>query len=61
MNELKEKHPKPAKVYPGTLLEGPITPVPDYFFDSIDEQAILMAAKQTKGSGGPSGMDADQF
>ena len=61
MEELKKKHPEPAPVNPETLLHGPLHPVPNCFFDSIDEQSILKAAKDTKGAGGPSGMDANQY
>ena len=61
MDELRKKHPKPAITTFEPLLSGPTQPVPSYFFDCIDEQTILKAAKETKGSGGPSGIDAEQF
>ena len=61
MEELLKKHPEPAPITGEPLLHGPILPVPECFYDSIDEQTILKSAKYTKGSAGPSGMDADQF
>lgn len=61
MEQLKQKHPEPAPVEGSPLLYGPLLEIPDYFFDPIDEESILKAAKDTKGSGGPSGMDADQY
>ena len=61
MEELKDKHPCQAPILQDTLLNGPALPVPNYFFDTLDEQEILKAAKDTKGSGGPSSIDADQF
>ena len=61
MCQLEDKHPPPAPIIGDPLLRGPIDNVPDCFFDSIDEQLILKAAKDTKGAGGPSGLDADQY
>ena len=61
MEELLKKHPEPAPITGEPLLHGPLRPVPECFYDSIDEQTILKAAKYTKGSAGPSGMDADQY
>ena len=42
-------------------MRGPIEKIPDCYFDCIDEQDVLKAAKDIKGAGGPSGMDADQY
>ena len=61
MDELKEKHPQPEAARLDALLKGPIQDVPECLFDSIDEHAILKSAKETKGSGGPSAVDAEQF
>ena len=61
MRELKEKYPKPATIKGDPFLRGPIQRIPEWFFDGTDEQLIPKVAKVTKGSGGPSGMDADQF
>ena len=60
MTELKKKHPEPAPIQGDPLLRGPLQPIPECFFDSICEQTILKAAKDTKGSGGPSGLGTDQ-
>ena len=61
LQELREKHPKPAKVQPHTLLMGPIDEVSPALFDQIDEEMIFKAAMHTKGAGGPSNFDADQY
>ena len=61
MKELRKKHPEPADFSFDPILSGPTQPFPKYFFDCIDEQTILKAAKDTKGSGGPSGLDAEQL
>ena len=61
MNELLNKHPKPAPVEEGSLLFGPVNHVPRNYFDEVDEQSILKAAQLTKGAGGPSHLDADQY
>jgi hypothetical protein len=59
---LKEKHPPAETIQPESLLNGPlfenINPI---YFAGIDEQTILKAAMQTKGSCGPSHVDSDQF
>ena len=59
--ELNEKHPKAAPVSDNSLLYGPIDYIPKCIFDSIDEMLVLKAALNTKGSAGPSGMDAELF
>ena len=59
--ELKAKHPAPAPVFDGTLLNGPINYVSPAYFDEIDELVILKAARLTKGAGGPSHLDADHM
>ena len=61
MEELEIKHPSPAPITGDPLLRGPMEKIPAYLYDSIDEESILNAAKTTKGSGGPSGMNADYF
>ena len=61
INKLKELHPPPADIVPEALIEGPLKPVNPAFFNSIDEQEILKAASRTKGSAGPSMMDAKQW
>ena len=59
--ELQEKHPPPAGIKEGSLLYGPIDYVPPTMFDVIDESMIATAARLTKGSGGPSQLDSEQF
>ena len=61
INELKKKHSDPAPIQSDILLHGPLEQVPSNYFDSIDEGTIHRAAKLTKGAGGPSQLDADQF
>ena len=61
MEELHQKHPSPAPIKENTLLQGPVDLVPECFFEHIDEQTVLKAALDTKGSAGPSGMDAELY
>jgi len=61
MEELHQKHPSPAPIKENTLLQGPVDLVPECFFEHIDEQTFLKAALDTKGSAGPSGMDAELY
>ena len=61
INTLKEKHPQSEPLSEQGMLKGPIRSVPDYFFEPINEQEVLKAALKTKGSAGPSAMDADAF
>ena len=42
-------------------MQGPLTEVSPAYFYSIDENQIFKAANQTKGSGGPSQLDAKQW
>ena len=59
---LKEKHPPPSPIQPGSLLSGPMPDkVNPIYFAEIDEQEVLKATMQTKGSSGPSHFDSDQF
>ena len=59
--DLQEKHPKPALIKEGSLLQGPIDKAPASYWDAIDESMIATATRLTKGSGGPSQLDAGQF
>ena len=61
INKLKELHPEQADILPGTLIQGPIQPSSPAYFNNITEMEILRAASRTKGSGGPSLMDASQW
>ena len=61
MNELKLKHPEPAETKEECLLYGPINKTPNSYFDEIDEQMIAKATRLTKGSSGPSQLDAEQY
>ena len=58
---LQEKHPKPAPIKERSLLQGPINKVPASYWDAIDKSMIATATRLTKGSGGPSQLDAEQF
>jgi len=60
ITELKDKHPEPEPATDHNLLQGPTNEVPS-FFNPIDEQTVMKAALNTRGSAGPSGMDADLY
>ena len=60
INKLKDLHPTPLEILPNTLLQGPIEEIYPAIFHCINEQNILKAANQVKGSGGPSLPDAKQ-
>ena len=55
---LEQKHPDAEAIADNTLLNGHI---PIYVFDCINEENIIKAAMNTKGSAGPSGMDAERY
>ena len=61
LERLKEKHPEEADIADESLLYGPIDYIPPGVFDLIDEKMIFDAATKTKGSAGPSGMDAELY
>ena len=61
INKLKDLHPIPLEVLPNTLMQGPIEEISPAIFHCINEQNILKAANQVKGSGGPSLLDAKQW
>ena len=56
--QLKEEHPVPTEMEGECLLHGPVDLIPPGIFDLINEQRIFDSALKTKGSAGPSGMDA---
>lgn len=60
MTQLKENHPNPQAAKLGTLLFGPTDDeVPESVFTKINGEMIRQAALRTKGSGGPSSVDAN--
>ena len=59
MNELKRKHPEANGADPSVLIDGQMPFVNTVMFHNITESTILKSALRTKGSGGPSGIDAD--
>ncbi|CAB3982253.1 Hypothetical predicted protein [Paramuricea clavata] len=61
LESLKEKHPLAAEIEDESLLHGPIDHIPPNVFDLIGEEIIYNAAMKTKGSAGPSGMDAELY
>lgn len=61
MEQLQEKHPVPQEARLGSLLFGPKEDIPDCLYQQIDGEMIRGAAIRTKGSGGPSGVDATEF
>ena len=60
VNKLKDLHPTPTEIQPGTLLRGPILDIPLRYF-TITEEDVQKAANRVNGSGGPSQMDAKQW
>ena len=61
LEELKKKHPPAADIEEESLLYGPLDIIASGVFDLIDEQTIYNAAMKTRGSSGPSGMDAELY
>ena len=61
LKELEEKHPDSMPLQDESLLHGPIINLPEYCFDAIDERDIFTAALKTRGSAGPSGLDAESY
>ena len=58
---MKGKHPLPAEIEEECLLHGLVDFVPPGIFNLINEQRIFDSALKTKGSAGPSGMDAELY
>ena len=58
---LKEKHPEAADIAHESLFYGPVDYISPGFFDLIDEKTIFDATTKTKGSVGPSGIDAELY
>ena len=61
MTQLREKHPEAQEAKLGSLLFGPIEDVPESLYQQINGEMVRDAALRTKGSGGPSGIDANAF
>ena len=61
MLQLRQKHPEAEEAKIGTLLRGPVQEVIESLFIPINGQMVREAALRTKGSGGPSGVDANGF
>ena len=61
MEQLKEKHPEPQGFQLGSPLFGPIKDIPHTLYYEIDGDMVRDATLRTKGSGGPSGVDANGF
>ena len=61
LEDLKSKHPKPEPILEESLLFGPHKYISPHSYISIDEQSVLLSALKTKGSAGPSGMDAEIY
>ena len=62
MAQLQLKHPNPQPAKWGSLLFGPIDDeFPESIYSGINGEMIRQAALRTKGSGGPCGVDANDF
>ena len=61
LTELKSKHPPAAEFKQDSLLFGSINKLSHCYFHEINEIMIAKAASLTKGAGGSSHLDSDQF
>ena len=59
--QLREKHLDAQRAKLGSLLFGPVEDIPDSVYQEINGELVREAALRTKGSGGPSGVDANGF
>ena len=59
INELKRKHPAASEADPSLLMDGEPPFVDPVLFQNITESTIANAALRTRGSSGPSALDAD--
>ncbi|CAB4003404.1 Hypothetical predicted protein, partial [Paramuricea clavata] len=58
----KSKHPEPQPAKLGSVLFGPLNDeIPESIYSQINGEMVRQAALRTKGSGGPSGVDANGF
>ena len=63
VRQLRVKHPDAQRAKLGSFLSGPVEDVPDLVYQEINGELVreFEAALRTKGSGGPSGVDANGF
>ncbi len=61
MLQLREKHPEAQPAKSRVLLRGPTQDIPESLYLAINGEMVREAALRTKGSGGPSGVDANGF
>ena len=62
MTQLKQKHPEPQPAKLESVLFGPLNDeIPESIYSEINGEMVRQAALRTKGSGGPSGVDANGF
>jgi hypothetical protein len=59
IEELRRKHPDATEAETSELMDGSLPFVDPVMFQNITESTIMDAALRTKGSSGPSGLDAD--
>ena len=59
IRQLREKHREAQKAKIGPLLFGPVEDIPDTIYQHPNGELIRQAALRIKGSGGPSGVDAN--
>ena len=56
---LRKKHPGPAPVVEGAVIQGPIKACRKVLHDNIDGAMIYQADKRTHGTAGPFGLDSE--
>ena len=61
LKELNKKHPKPAPFCNELLLQGPKKLVHPVIFENITADFVQKLAFRTKGTAGPSQLDADEW
>ena len=61
MQSLRNKHPDRQPINDVMMLHGPIFKVDKVIYDNINADLIKTCASKTKGSAGPSGLDAEEW
>ena len=61
MIQLQATHPSAQRAQLGSLVFGPIIDIPHIIYHQINGERIKEVALKKKGSGGPSGIDANGF